>query len=73
MGVPPVPVPLVSGAAGGGLSTLLGLAIGVAISVAAWWSVRRIGAQPSSAGPMPYGSRDPLDEMRPEAPPVLAQ
>ena len=72
MGVPPVPVPLVSGAAGGGLSTLLGLAIGVAISVAGWLAVRRIGAQPSSASPMPYGSRDPLDEMRPEAPPVLA-
>ena len=72
MGVPPVPVPLVSGAAGGGLSILLGLAIGVGISVAGWLAGRWIGAQPSSAGPMPYGSRDPLDEMRPEAPPVLA-
>jgi len=72
MGVPPVPVPLVSGAAGGGLSTLLGLAMGVAISVGAWLAGRRIGAQPSSASPMPYGSRDSLDEMRPEAPPVLA-
>ena len=72
MGVPPVPVPLVSGAVGGGLSPLLGLAIGVAISVAGWLAMRWIGAQPSSAGPMPIGSRDPAEEMRPEAPPMLA-